>query len=98
MVIRERPELWFLPALRLLESQRGAQRREVLDAFERSGQWTLMLYAHRDPHGASARQKKPTNPAQAGERPALAEAIALRTSASANQFARRTVKGFRRLI
>ena len=46
MVIRERPELWFLPAVRLLESQRGAQRREVLDAFERSGQATLMLYAH----------------------------------------------------
>jgi len=46
MVGRERPALWFLPAARLLESERGEPRRQLIDAFERSGQATLVLYAH----------------------------------------------------
>jgi hypothetical protein len=46
IVSRERPALWFLHAARLLDSERGAPRRELLDAFEQSGQPALVLYAH----------------------------------------------------
>jgi hypothetical protein len=47
-VARDRPALWFLPAARLLESARGVQRSELIDALARSGQPTLALYAHLD--------------------------------------------------
>ncbi len=48
MVGSTRPALWYLIVARLLEQERGATRRELLEALERSGQPVLLLYAHAD--------------------------------------------------